>query len=334
MALIKTIKGFIRDLIINTLWNLGFTDVKKQSKNKLTVVTFHRVLPEALRKQYPYEGICVTPEELDWFCEFFKNEYDVIGAFSDIFTQWKKNTNPDKAFLAITFDDAQWDNLHYAKPVLDKHDCKATFYIPTESVDKKTLLWHDRLGYMLGQADKVQVIDITKKYGFKEIQYDDLKNKLVEFAKTLSVDTRKDLLVELEALSPIKVPEWGRLMTWDEIRSLDKTGHEIGAHSVTHELLTGCDPAQLEHEVVFSKKRIEEELSKEVVSFCYPNGNHNDQVVAAVSDAGYGNAVSTVWGTNGHDVNPYTIRRLDINTFNNTDRRQNLSAARFAYRLK
>ncbi|MFW5432522.1 MAG: polysaccharide deacetylase family protein [Methylophilaceae bacterium] len=337
MAFINTTKSFIRDLITGSLWQLGITNPQKKSKNKLTVVTFHRVLPETLRKQYPYEGICVTPEELDWFCDYFK-QYDVVGTLSDTFDQWKKNTDSAKSFLAITFDDAQWDNLHYAQPILDKHNYKATFYIPTESVDNKTLLWHDRLGYVVHQAGNdnkqlTDIINIFKALGYQESQATDLKNKLVEFAKILSVGTRKKLLLQLEQLSAAEVPQWGRLMTWDEIKLLDKQGHEIGAHSVTHELLTSCDSSQLKHEVFFSKERIEAELSKKVVSFCYPNGNYNDEVVSAVTLAGFDNAVSTVWGINNQSANHYTMRRFDINAFNNLDRHQNLSASRFAYRL-
>jgi len=337
LALINQSKSLVRDLITGGLWQLGISNPKKKSQNKLTVVTFHRVLPAELRKQYPYEGICVTPEELDWYCDFFKR-YDVVGTLSETYTQWKNNTDPQKSFLAITFDDAQWDNLHYAKPVLDKHDYKASFYIPTESVDEKTLLWHDRLGYIVHQAGNktkqlAEITSLFNTFGYQENQTTSLTSSFVEFAKTLPVDDRKNLLTQLEALKPTEVPEWGRLMSWGEIRQLDAAGHEIGAHSVTHELLTHCEPAHLAHEVSFSKARIEAELSKTVPSFCYPNGNHNEAVVAAVSAAGYDNAVSTVWGINAPGTNPYTMQRFDINTFNNLDRHGQLSTARFAYRL-
>jgi len=338
LALITQTKGIIRDLITGSLWQLGITNPKRKSQNKLTIVTFHRVLPETLRKQYPYEGICVTPEELDWFCAFFKKHYDIVGTLSETYKLWQENTNPNKNFLAITFDDAQWDNLHYAQPVLDKHNYKATFYIPTESVDDKTLLWHDRLGYVVHQhgedeQQRSNILNLFATYGYQANQAADLKSALVEFAKTLSVEERKALLLKLEQLNPINIPDWGRLMTWGEIKQLDQDGHEIGAHSVTHELLTGCEPAHLMHEVVYSKKRIETELSKETISFCYPNGNHNDTVVSAVSRAGYDNAVSTVWGINNPGENQYTMKRFDINTFNNLNRHNKLSASRFAYRL-
>lgn len=335
MALINKTKSFVRDLITDSLWHLGITNIKKTAKNKLTVVTFHRVLPEQLRKQYPYAGICVTPDELDWFCNHFES-YDVVGSLSDTLLSWQENTNLDKTFLAITFDDAQWDNFHYALPVLDKHGYKATFYIPTESVDQKTLLWHDRLGYIIHQASDEQLTEVMRVFnhaGYQAKQTHDLKDHLVEFAKTLSVADRKALLRELEKMATADIPEWGRLMTWDEIRAVDKQGHEIGAHSVTHELLTSCDPSHLQHEVVFSKERIEAELSKEITSFCYPNGNHNEEVAMAVEQAGYNNAVSTVWGANARGANRFTMRRFDINTFNNLDRHQKLSASRFAYRL-
>ena len=75
--------------------------------------------------------------------------------------------------------------------------------------------------------------------------------------------------------------------------SLDSQGFEIGAHGVSHPNLPQCDAAQLVCEVVTCKKRLEDDLSKEVSMFAYPNGRHNSHVIAAVRRAGFVGARTT-----------------------------------------
>jgi peptidoglycan/xylan/chitin deacetylase (PgdA/CDA1 family) len=122
-------------------------------------------------------------------------------------------------------------------------------------------------------------------------------------------------------------------MTWDEIRLMQQAGHEIGSHSMTHTLMPQCGEADLQYEIANSKQRLEDELKSEVQSFCYPNGDYDAPSVEAVNKAGYQNAVTTRWGKNQRDTPPFELKRCDINTFNNWNRKQQLSVSRCAFRL-
>jgi peptidoglycan/xylan/chitin deacetylase (PgdA/CDA1 family) len=75
--------------------------------------------------------------------------------------------------------------------------------------------------------------------------------------------------------------------------SLDSQGFEIGAHGVSHPNLPQCDASQLVCEVETCKKRLEDDLSKEVSMFAYPNGRHNSNVIASVRRAGFVGARTT-----------------------------------------
>src|SRR5579863_386971 len=72
-----------------------------------------------------------------------------------------------------------------------------------------------------------------------------------------------------------------------ELCELSKAGFEIGAHTVTHPVLTEIDDATLRREVTQSKHLLQELLGQEVTSFAYPKGRYNAKVVARVSEAGY-----------------------------------------------
>jgi peptidoglycan/xylan/chitin deacetylase (PgdA/CDA1 family) len=79
----------------------------------------------------------------------------------------------------------------------------------------------------------------------------------------------------------------GQAMTGGDLCDLAAQGFEIGAHTVTHPVLTEISVEQMRSEVTDCKIRLEEILGREVVSFCYPKGKYNNEVVQALRNAGY-----------------------------------------------
>jgi peptidoglycan-N-acetylglucosamine deacetylase len=74
------------------------------------------------------------------------------------------------------------------------------------------------------------------------------------------------------------------------LRELADTGFEIGAHTVTHPILSELRGAALTREVVECKQVLEEILGREVPSFAYPKGRGNTEVVTQLKQAGYRSA--------------------------------------------
>ena len=72
-----------------------------------------------------------------------------------------------------------------------------------------------------------------------------------------------------------------------ELRSLSDAGFEIGAHSVSHAILPRLNRHDLACEVVECKDVLEQALGREVISFAYPKGRYNADVIAEVKQAGY-----------------------------------------------
>ena len=76
------------------------------------------------------------------------------------------------------------------------------------------------------------------------------------------------------------------MMSWEQIKELQKSGHEIGSHSMTHALLPQLDLKSIEWEVSESRRQLGEILDFESESFCYPNGDQDKRVRSAVQSAG------------------------------------------------
>jgi peptidoglycan/xylan/chitin deacetylase (PgdA/CDA1 family) len=88
-------------------------------------------------------------------------------------------------------------------------------------------------------------------------------------------------------------------------------GWELASHTVHHLDLTTLDSSQLHEEVANSRKILQDRFGVPVNNFCYPSGQYDNTVIAAVKAAGYRGATSEVPGlaTSAH---PYVLNRIQI----------------------
>ncbi len=330
-------KVYARDLICQFLWILGITRPNNYAFDKLTVITFHRVLTKEHREQYPSPNIAVTTDEFDWLCSEFKEHFE-CGSFTTIYGRWINNEKTDKPFLAITFDDGQMDNYCNAKPILDKHKLKATFYIPVQFINSQINIWHDRLGFAIKACESsekkyTRLIELTNNFIGGTVLQEQLTTDIIENAKKLSPAKREQLVLEIENLAHSVPPDWARMMSWSNIKTLHSNGHEIASHSMTHALLPQLSSEKLHFEIMKSQNEIRQQLNANITSFCYPNGNVNSNVRQVVIEAGYENAVTTQWGMNERSTDSFTIKRYDMDAFKLVDRNNKLSYKRLHFRL-
>lgn len=318
------------------LFRTGLTRPLRTARELLTVVTFHRVLPEAASREYPIAPIAVSDVEFRWFVDFFRRNY-TCGTLSDTHRRWSAGERPVMPFLALTFDDGQLDNHEHARPVLDAAGVNATFFVPLDAVDGNAPLWHDQFGFAARQLlarDRPRAMDLLGVLGPLGGE-DDAARVLdaVERSKRLSSGARLDLVRRLEAAAGGPRPDWDGIMGWDHLRALVRGGHEVGSHSLSHAILTQVDDAQLEHEVRGSRERLRAKLGTPCESFCYPNGNCDARVTEAVRRAGYLRAVTTTWGANAAGADPFRLRRCDTQSPRVRDREGHLSEPRLALRM-
>lgn len=300
------------------LFSLGLTDPKRRARGRLSIATFHRVLPEHHLRAYPYPGLAVTPEELDVFLAYFTRHFDC----GPLAIQHERHSNgevPARPLLAITFDDAQYDNFLYARPVLDRHRVKASFFAPVIAVERQELLWHDRLGFAaLALINDVQGgrAELDRILRDSAVTLNDSSRRIsdiAEAAKGLTLEARLRLIDHLveSAGSPV-IPEFARVMNAGEISDLADDGHEIGSHSMTHCLMPECDDQALEYEIADSRQMLQQLTGQPIDTFCYPNGNTDARVAAMVAKSGYRRAITTRWGSNGINADRFQLCRFDM----------------------
>jgi peptidoglycan/xylan/chitin deacetylase (PgdA/CDA1 family) len=79
----------------------------------------------------------------------------------------------------------------------------------------------------------------------------------------------------------------------EDLRTLVSQGFEIGAHTMSHAVLSGLRGQRLWAEVFDCKQVLEQILGQEVPMFCYPCGRYNTEVLEVVRKAGYRGARTT-----------------------------------------
>lgn len=311
---IRKIKSHVRDIAGESLRLTGLSSPALWARDRLTIVTFHRVLPPDLLAAYPLPDIAVTPEELDHFVGVFQKHY-TVGSLREMMHLQASGVRPEKPLLAITFDDGQIDNYLYARPVLQSRGAHASFFVVSNAADDGELLWHDRMAFALHHArirKSVGLVQWLENLGIGAWETNPVESA-VTAAKELTPGERALLIRRLEELAgkPIR-PQWDGMMNWNQIRHLLEDGHEIGSHSASHPILPLVDADTLRSEVAGSRQHLEAQLQSPVISFCYPNGDHDDRVIDEVQRAGYSQAVTTRYGINSLTSSAWRLRRIDI----------------------
>src|SRR6476620_7089806 len=93
-------KAWVRDTLAVSLHRLGVTRPDRIAAGKLSIATFHRVLPEELRRQYPFPNLAVTPEELSWFLGYFRRWFRV-GSLAESLREFRSGSRSDRMLLAV-----------------------------------------------------------------------------------------------------------------------------------------------------------------------------------------------------------------------------------------
>ncbi len=285
--------------------------------------------------------LCVSPEN-------FAEQLDVVRRISNAVSlqamqSGLRNRQVPKRGVVITFDDGTADNLYAAKPVLNRHDIPATFFVSTGYMKTGREYWWDELERLLIQSkDLPEGLKITISGKVFEWNLDAdipadgrpqtdhkettsriptardlLYRRLIELLIRLDANERVDALDELRAWAKdaIFARDTHRPLNCDEVRKLAGGGLEVGAHTVSHSMLSAL-PAELQRsEIQNSKTDLETLLGHRVDSFAYPFGTLSDytkDTVKIVRACGFQYACSNFSGVVLPGSDPFQLPRMIV----------------------
>jgi peptidoglycan/xylan/chitin deacetylase (PgdA/CDA1 family) len=101
-------------------------------------------------------------------------------------------------------------------------------------------------------------------------------------------------------------------LSWAQLREMLAAGITVGSHTLTHPHLTRLDTPTLAHELTAARATIAAETGVETELFCYPHGDLDGRVRAAVRDAGYRLACATRPGAVTAASDPLALPRTFV----------------------
>jgi peptidoglycan/xylan/chitin deacetylase (PgdA/CDA1 family) len=262
----------------------------RRGEQTLFVITYHRILaqPDPLLESEP------DVATFRWQMEVLARCFNVLP-LSQALKLLDAGRLPPRA-VCVTFDDGYRSVHDLALPVLP-----ATVFVTSGFLDGGTM-WNDRIITAV-QSMKSDQLDMSD-FGFGLLplrSLDDRKAtsaRLTEDAKYLPPAERARLVEHLEAL--VGSPARGLMLTPDMVVNLDRSGVEIGAHTVTHPILTSLDCNDARAEIVGSKEYLEALLGKPVPLFAYPNGkvgvDYDASHISILRESGFAAAFTTAIG--------------------------------------
>lgn len=279
-------------------------------KSRLSVLIFHRVLPEP-DPLFPDE---MHARRFDELCGWLAAWFNVLPLDKAV-QCLHACTLPARA-ACITFDDGYADNHHVAMPILQRHGLTATFFIATGFLDGGRM-WNDTLieavrGCKLGVLDLSSLGLGRHTLGTVVAQQAAIK-ALIGQIKYRPVQERIHLAEAVAKLAMARLPQ-NLMLTSAEVKAMRDAGMKIGAHTVSHPILASLSEEEACQEIGESKRFLEHLLGERISVFAYPNGkpgaDYSPQSVEVVRRCGFDAAVSTQWGASGVCDDPLQIRRF------------------------
>jgi peptidoglycan/xylan/chitin deacetylase (PgdA/CDA1 family) len=291
----------------------GLNVVRQLQPKGLRILMYHRFPAGATQRK-----------TLERQCSHLVEQYELVP-LKGVRDMWAGGKPLRRHALAITVDDGYRDFFQHAYPVFRSFNIPVTVFLTTDFIDRKSWMWVDQIEYLFSHTavDHVDISLSTGKLDFKlntAQAREAAASSVREALKRVSDLERRELMSsmcdELRVVLPEEPPGEHAPLNWDEVRIMAQQGIEFGAHTLSHPILSRlADDHALRSEIAGSKQRIEEELQRPVVHFCYPNGKADDfdgRVIEATRQTGFETAVSTEPGLNLPGDDLFSLKRTGV----------------------
>lgn len=239
----------------------------------------------------------------------FRRQVEVIKKYftpmtlKDLMRAHEAGDIPEHA-VVVTFDDGYRDFADIAYPILQEAGVPVTLFITTGFVNGDLWLWPDKIRYAINKTTikNVRFGEFNLSLDSEERKFD-VWNEISDYCLSIGNQEKLDLIekffVSLGVDYPEDPPDEYKAITWDQLREMERTGLEVGSHSVSHPILTRLNEQQIQFELTQSRNSILGNIGKDPMFFCYPNGqslDFDDRVKFLVEEAGYKYAVAAFQG--------------------------------------
>jgi len=323
---------------------------KRMFESRAVVLMYHRV---ADLDADPWE-LAVQPVNFEQQLAVLKKKFHVVSV-TELVAYFKKGSIPAHC-VCVTFDDGYSDNFYNALPLLQEHQCPASFFITTDLIDQKALFWWDELQDLILAPGVLPPVFSLAIDGLELTYYLQEDAVLSEskwqlqcgwIAAEAAPTRRCELYLLLwnklrpltnavlqSALRAIRL--WADYekradrLNWPLTRTqLQKMAEhplvDMGFHTLSHPCLSYHSYSSQYQEIVQSRTAIHQLCKNATHLFTYPYGNFNDTTLEIVKAEKLTAAFSTKEATVSKRSDPYCFGRFQVKNWNGPDFERQLS---------
>jgi peptidoglycan/xylan/chitin deacetylase (PgdA/CDA1 family) len=320
----KIIAMNIKQYILHGVEFAGLNRLARyRTRRRLLGLAYHSVVSDSSPEDDARTNIAVTVSQFELQLQKLRRHWNPVSLEQVRNAVLHGEALPDNA-VHVSFDDGYRNNLTLAAPLLAKYEIPALIFVTTNFIGSQDkLLWSLEMQERLVAWSDSAIELAGKSYLLsapETPQRTRQVGEIVTAAKRLPLQERQAFLDILRRQTKLDLsPSWKRelyeFMDWDEVRSLRAKGIDIGAHTVSHPILSHLDLLDVERELKESKIRIEQELALECDALAYPFGSvydYSGDVIEITKRLGFRLAFTLQNHRNAESIDPMRIHRICI----------------------
>lgn len=315
-------------------------NLKKLFEKKALVLMYHRIADIDID---PWQ-LAVSPQNFEEHLTLLSKKYEVIS-LDKLLNDFKTKSISNKA-ITITFDDGYRDNYYQAKPLLEKYQCPATFFIATGYIGMQKQYWWDELETILLHKFQLPSVLAVKIQDHEFVSHLPNNGTLTEAERQLHInwkwpDTpptdRSAIYLKLwEYLKPLPLHQieivlndikiWAKTeiagnesfpMSNSQLHTISEHPlFNIGIHTVTHPALSFHNRHVQYNEMSDCRQYLHKNCYKVSDTVAYPYGHHNADTISIAAEQKFAAAFTTEEQPITTKSHPYMLGRFQVNNWN------------------
>jgi len=325
----RLVSPFLKHVVYPGLSRAGY--LRRVAGDGPAVLTYHGVLPAGYKIVDPgQDGNLLSADSFRRQMRFIRKQHNVISPTE--FLLWCEGGHelPPRSVL-LTCDDGLRSSLFDMLPILQEFDLECLFFVTGASLSPTpTMLWYEELYLMFLAAPESFTLELLEIGLQVEVSQQEKRLSWSELVMKLSqydLNRRRTLLARIRMQLGLSV-QWDAeyrddpvlsrrflMLSLTELRQLREAGMSIGAHTLSHPMLSQSSDDVAWNEISECKRNLELALEQEMWALAYPFGNSSSvtsRELEMAKRAGFKAAFLNAGGAFGTQIPKIALPRVHI----------------------
>lgn len=290
-----------------------------------SILMFHRVRADDAPEFAPNHSITVSAAFLEQIIDVLQERgYDLVTMAEA--ERRIAAGDPSHKFANLSFDDGYRDTFEIALPVFASKRVPMTLYVTTGFIDREHFAWWEGIEHLLRARDTIEIpwpegaeALETRTTAQKDHAFGMIRGRIMRLPRASQEDFVQALGDACEF--DVRAAALADRLTWEMVDHMHASGFvEIGAHTVSHCVLTNETEADVRREMISGREQLESRLGTAVRHFAYPFGGRAEvaeREMRLARETGFSTAVTTRCANvqREHRAHLHALPRISMNGF-------------------